>query len=40
LEYLQGIKTLKQVSLARTKVTKGGADKLKAALPGVEVTLE
>lgn len=40
MEYLQGVKTLKQVALSRTKVTKTGADKLKAALPGVEVTLE
>jgi hypothetical protein len=40
LEYLQEIKTLKQVALARTKVTKAGADKFKAALPGVAVTLE
>jgi Leucine-rich repeat (LRR) protein len=40
MEYLQGVKTLKQVALSRTKVTKAGADKLKAALPGVEVTLD
>jgi hypothetical protein len=38
LEHLHGMKGLKQVALARTKVTKEGLDKLKAALPGAEVT--
>ncbi len=40
LAHLHGIKGLKQVALARTKVTKAGADKLKAALPGVEITMD
>jgi hypothetical protein len=40
LEPLQSLKGLKQVALVRTKVTKFGADKLKAALPGVEVTID
>jgi hypothetical protein len=37
---LQTLKGLKRLALAGTKVTKAGADKLKAALPGVEITLE
>jgi hypothetical protein len=40
LEPLQSLKALKQIALVRTKVTKFGADKLKTALPGVEVTID
>ena len=40
LGHLQGMKGLKQVVLARTKVTKAGVDKLKTALPGVEVAID
>ncbi len=40
LEHLIKLKGLKRVALMRTKVTKAGADKLKAALPGVEVSID
>ncbi len=40
LEHLHGLKGLRQVALARTKVTQAGADMLKAALPGVEITIK
>ena len=40
MESLQALKGLKQVALMRTKVTKVAADKLKVALPGVEVTID
>jgi hypothetical protein len=38
LQNLHGMKGLKQVALAGSKVTKEGIDKLKAALPGIQVT--
>jgi hypothetical protein len=37
---LNALKSLKRITLAGTKVTDAGADKLKAALPGVEVSLK
>ncbi len=40
LQTLQTMKGLKRIALARTKVTADGADKLKSALPGVEISLK
>ena len=40
LKMLEGLKGLKRVALAGTQVTEAGADKLKKALPGVEVALK
>jgi Leucine-rich repeat (LRR) protein len=40
LASLEALKGLKRVALAGTKATEAGADKLKKALPGVEVTLK
>jgi hypothetical protein len=37
---LQAMKGLKRLALARTKITEAGADKLKSALSGVEISLK